>query len=123
MVRQIDDLGHLKSIGCVETFDDIHAALSTAIASFHRIKYDPTVGVKAHPVVRKDRVRRVRLRSVFDDDCFYAVSTKIGHQVVKLRHRGLLLLVRRRIGFALEAIGRRRLRIAFEARRSNHQHA
>ena len=70
------------------------AALLPAILREHRVQHDGAVGVKADPVVRKDRVRCVRLRCVVEGVHSHAGSAQCGGERLELPRGGGLHLRR-----------------------------
>ena len=121
MVRQVDDLPHLEAQLRVEMVDDVHAPLAPAVLCFHRIKHDRAVRVKADPVIGKYGVRRVGLARVIEYNDIDPCTAQSRDEPLEFRQCRALLLGRRRVGFRLEGIGIRRLRIALEARRPDHR--
>ena len=51
-----------------QCIDDVRAPLGPAIGRLHRVKDDGAVGMKTHPVVRKDGVRRVGFLGVIESN-------------------------------------------------------
>jgi hypothetical protein len=123
VVGQVDDLPHLETELGIEPVDDIGAPLAAAVLRLHGIEHDGAVRVKADPVVGKYRVRCMRLERIVEHVNLYPGAAQDRNQALELRQRRPLLLGRGRIRCRLESIRIRRLRIALEARRPDHQDA
>ena len=68
VVRQVDQLTDMKLVFGAETLDDVGTPFGATIFGLHRVQDDAPVRMKADPVVRKNRIRRVRFIRVVDND-------------------------------------------------------
>ena len=123
VMRQVHDLSHLKAQFRIEAFDDVQAPFAAAVLRLHRVEHDRPVRVKADPVVGKDRIGRVRFGRIVEHDDIDACVAQSRRQFLEFRQCCALLLGRRQVGLGLESIRFRRLRIALEALRPDHQDA
>ena len=93
VLRQVDQLRHPKAVTCAQLVEQLRPPLQPPILGKHRIQHDRAVGMEADPVVRKDRIRRMRVGSVFEHVHVDAGLAQASRQGVELAQRGCLDLV------------------------------
>ncbi len=91
MLCEIDDFADRPA----DAVEDIHAPLGASVLGFHWIQHHPAVCMKTDPVVRKDRIRRMRLRYVLSHDDLDVVGTQLPYQRIEFEQRRGLLGFRR----------------------------
>src|SRR5580692_855741 len=131
-VAQVDRARDAKPDGR-DFGEHLVAALQTPVGRHHRIEHHGAVMMKAHPVVRENRIRLHGAQSILDQDDLHTRPRELLGQCVELAQRrlvhALLLGVRARPGCArfarvlLEHVARSRLRIESEPGRPHHQHS
>ena len=124
VVREVDHPRDAKAVTARSASSSRSgAALQPAILRQHRIQHDRAVGVKADPVVRKDRVGRVRLGRVVEHVHVHAGrAQRVRDQASNSRSGGGLHLRGRQVRRAvLKAIGVRGLRVTGKLHRADHQ--
>ena len=122
VMREVEHARDAKAQPRADRLQQIRAALLPAILREHRIQHDGAVGVKADPVVRKDRVRSVRLRCVVEGVDVHARRAQRVRERLELPRGGGLHLRGRQVRRAvLKAIGLRGLRVTRKLQRTDHQ--
>lgn len=130
-MSQVDRARDMESVTCVQRFDDIEAPLQPAVRRQHRVQDHCAIGVETDPVVREDRIGRMRLERIFKDQNVHPGLRQGIRQVVELHQRCELRdivavcitvyiweLLKREL---LEPVGSRSLLVAGETHRTDHQ--
>src|SRR5581483_1830165 len=118
---QIDGPRNLEPKASRDRIDDLLPPLPPPALRLHGIEHHGPVLVKAHPIVRKHRIRLRRLGRVLHRTDAHALTLQRGDETVVLLAGDERLLASDRVRRALHLVGVGRLRVVAEARRSDHE--
>src|SRR5207248_990244 len=87
----------------------------------HGVQDDGSVVMKRNPIVREDRIRRIQIFLILNDQDFNTRFAQPSSEKIELHARTALDFLAARFGdFSLEHEGRRGIRIEAERRRPHH---